>query len=237
MKLFQKPDRKELARQEFRSVLLSDFTLATFFVDTSPSMFSANGYPQLEAALSKAVATICGMPDLRDSLEASVLGFGKKVSIEEFTPFGHISKLKFPERPDAIDSFILEGYCTAVAKTALRREELCRKLDRDPATCWVLVLSDFCVRSADAVYMDAALEAREFATNNGINILNLMAGDDVKEDMATALSQPGREPVSLAEHDFEKFFAEWLPRSLRSVSQLGPGTVLPPFNGKRLRAD
>jgi len=218
----------------------SQFILIAFLIDRSPSMFSAEGWPQVEAGFGKAIEAMRSNAIVRSQAEVAIYGFGAKHTtavFQEFTPVASIERV--PHIPNACGTYLYELFCRSVAETAIRRDMLIDEHDREPLASWILYFSDFCAIAQDQQqYQAAATQAKSFATENGISIFNFPCGDQVSSQVANDLSQPGRPPMPIKSTDWESFFA-WFHRSVEMTSRSLPGQslILPSFNGNAFRVE
>ncbi len=209
----------------------------TIGYDKSPSTYVCSAAEEIEIGTKKCVQQICEHPMLRRTTEFSVFGFGRKAPAQCYCDFTPAEAFEMPKLPRSMGTWIDDLYITMIEANLKQVKLHTGEYDQDVRSAWIFYFSDFCANGMPR--LEEALRLRDQASENGINIFLIGAGDHFDERCASELAQPGRPPVHMrGVKDFLAFF-EWLFRSLRQKSTSVPGSPLQleELFGKPLQGD
>lgn len=231
--------RNAIALRSRRSSVQSSFDdkfIILPVVDTSGSTISNGAGAQITKAISDITRLMLDCPELAET-ELGILGYGTSTSTEMFLPFSPVSEiLKIPEIRPSMGTFIYEGYVRAISEIVARMQEIQQAEDRDIAGAWVIYLTDFQAMASDLCYAEQAFEARDRATEMGVNVFLVGAGSSVDVETASSLAQKDRPCIHISDVDFGLFFS-WLLSTMRQKSMSGGRSIKTSFNGTELLID
>jgi len=223
--------------QQQRRATPSEVHQITIGYDKSPSTYVCSAAEEIQTGSKKCIQQIRNHPQLRRTTELAVFGFGKTSPAKCYCDFTPAEVFEMPQLPRSMGTWIDDLYIDMVEANLKRMEGHAKDCDQDVRSAWIFYFSDFLAGAMPR--LDEALRLRDQATESGINIFLIGAGESFDERVAAELAQPGRPPVHMrGVKDFLEFF-EWLYRSLRQKSMSVPGAPLKLDNlfGKSFQAD
>lgn len=205
--------------------------------DSSPSTGVNGAAAEIERGGRSLAEHIKSDSYLAGRVDLSVFGLGVEEVCACYADSVPAEQFEMPKIPGVFSTPLYGAYAEVVADAIESRHEFQQEFDCDIESTLVFVFSDFIATDPEA--RQQALEAKAAASEAGLNLFMLGAGQEVEESVISELSQPSRPPVMLAdENDFARFF-DWLKQSLsiKSRSVGGQPLMLEDLTGKPTRLE